>query len=140
MFNVQKSSIKRLRIIACIGLILYQEKILITKRTNNKTLRRYWEFPGGKKEKKESLHSCLKREIKEETGLEISLKHRLPKIKHDYKNFSVTLYPYICNLSSVKLSQVRQFKWVSLNKLIKYKFPPANKSILKNLYKYCNLA
>ena len=33
-----------------------------------------WEFPGGKRERGEDLRACLKREIKEELGIEISVR------------------------------------------------------------------
>ena len=52
-------------------------KILITRRPDNVHLPGLWEFPGGKVEANESLQDALRREIREEAGLEcLSLRLR----------------------------------------------------------------
>jgi len=49
------------------SLILYNKKILLVQRSDAGN---EWECPGGKVEFGEDLHTALRREIKEETGLE----------------------------------------------------------------------
>ena len=54
-----------------------------------------WEFPGGKVEDQEQIEDCLKREIKEELGVEIEILERLPANQHRYsKNKIVNLIPF----------------------------------------------
>ena len=56
------------------SVILYNRKILLMRCSyDNKT----WEIPGGKVEFGEDLHTALRREIKEETDLEISIEKLL---------------------------------------------------------------
>ena len=53
------------------GIIFKDDKILLTRRKKGKSLEGFWEFPGGKVEKEETDTIALKRELKEELGLEI---------------------------------------------------------------------
>ena len=53
------------------SLILHNRKALLMKRSNKSGKRNgIWEFPGGVVEFGEDLHTALRREIKEEAGLE----------------------------------------------------------------------
>ena len=47
------------------------EILLIKRSKNNKTMLHLWEFPGGKAENKENIYKALKREVHEETGINI---------------------------------------------------------------------
>lgn len=51
-----------------------------------------YQFPGGHLENKENLKECLKREIQEETGIEIDIENLSPflKISHYHKNYNHT--------------------------------------------------
>jgi 8-oxo-dGTP diphosphatase len=48
-------------------------RILLARRSQNEKLSGYWEFPGGKVEKGESLQDCLKKELKEELGVQAEI-------------------------------------------------------------------
>ena len=64
-----------------------QGKILIDRRKQEGLLGGLWEFPGGKIEPGESVEDCVKREIKEELGIEIEVGSRLITIDHAYTHF-----------------------------------------------------
>ena len=53
------------------GVVWKNGRVLIAKRPEGGHLEGYWEFPGGKQEKGESLKGCLEREIEEELGLKV---------------------------------------------------------------------
>jgi len=55
------------------GLILYKNKLLLTKRAKA-PFKNWWDLPGGYVERGETAEQSLKREIKEETGLDIKIK------------------------------------------------------------------
>src|SRR3972149_3144610 len=46
-------------------------KVLIARRPEGKLLGGLWEFPGGKRERGESLEACLRRELREELGVAV---------------------------------------------------------------------
>jgi len=63
--------------VACGIMFNKENKILMGLRPSNKEDANYWEFPGGKREKNETIEECLKREWKEELNLEIEIKNEI---------------------------------------------------------------
>ncbi len=58
-------------------------RYLIQTRPEGKTFTGRWEFPGGKREKGEDFRACVKREIMEEIGVEVSVRpHFYEEICH----------------------------------------------------------
>jgi ADP-ribose pyrophosphatase YjhB (NUDIX family) len=58
--------------IASVDAVIVIDNSLLLLRRNNSPAKDEWWFPGGRIRKGESLEEALRREIKEETGLEIS--------------------------------------------------------------------
>jgi len=99
------------------------------------TLPLKWEFPGGKIEKGESKQDCLKREIKEELGLHIEIQKPLTSVEHHYPTFQITLYPYLCTITSGKLKTLEhaQVRWEPLEALVSYDWAEADLPIVQEL-------
>lgn len=66
-------------------------RFLLTKRPEHVHQGGLWEFPGGKLEPEESVEAALKREIREELGIEVLSSRPLIQITHHYPDKSVLL-------------------------------------------------
>lgn len=81
------------------AVILFEGKVLIVKRNESlKFCGGTWEFVGGKLEFGEDLLTGLKREITEETGLEVTVEKILFATTfktHDYRQ--VVIINYLCS-------------------------------------------
>jgi 8-oxo-dGTP diphosphatase len=117
------------------GIIFKDDKILLTRRKKGKSLEGFWEFPGGKVEKEETDTIALKRELKEELGLEISELNYFSENKHDYNTFSIHLVAYKCKAfdDPNKLVDHDKFEWVMVNELGSFNLADADKPLLEEL-------
>lgn len=68
-----------------------QNEILCALRSPEMTIPNMWEFPGGKVEKDEDIHSALIREIDEELGCTIVTDGLFHEHTHEYDTFIITL-------------------------------------------------
>lgn len=73
------------------ALIDANERVLIAQRPPGKHLAGGWEFPGGKLKPGEDRRAGLKRELREELGVDISTPRPLMRLKHTYPYGEVLL-------------------------------------------------
>ena len=66
-------------------------RVLIAQRPNGKHLAGGWEFPGGKLRAGESPAQALRRELREEIGIEVLDAEPLIRYTHDYPDRRVLL-------------------------------------------------
>jgi A/G-specific adenine glycosylase len=110
-------------------------KILISQRPLKGLLGGLWEFPGGKQEPGESLPQTVRREIKEELGIEIKAGKKLAEVDHAYSHFKITLHAYECRYlrGKARALEVMDWRWVRPQDLTKFAFPAANQPIIRKL-------
>ena len=118
------------------AVITRAERILIAQRPLEGLLGGLWEFPGGKQEPGEQLEACLRREIWEELGVEISVGEPFGVYQHAYTHFRVTLHAFCCVLSNGGQPQplhARDLRWVRRDELPEYPMGKIDRRIARRL-------
>ncbi len=110
-------------------------ELLLTQRLPGTHLEGLWEFPGGKLEEGESINRGVRREIREELGIDI-LQHRpLIQVRHHYPERSVLLDVHL--ITDWRGSPVglegQALEWATLDALARYQLPPADEPIVTAL-------
>jgi len=118
------------KIEAAIAVIEKDGRILIQKRPAGGLLADLWEFPGGKVEPGESLTASLRREIREELGVEVEDVRRLTSVRHAYTRFQVTLHAYACRIRDQDFRPGPRRRWVTLTSIRKYPLPSGSVKIV----------
>jgi A/G-specific adenine glycosylase len=121
------------KIEAVVAIIQKEGRILIQKRPAGGLLGGLWEFPGGKVEPGESLTEALRREIREELGVEIKDVRRLTTVRHAYTRFQVTLHAFTCQIRDPKFKPGPRRRWVTLGSIRKYPLPSGSVKIVEFL-------
>lgn len=110
------------------AIIMQGEDVLLTRRAPKEKLAGHWEFPGGKVEHGESLSDCLRRELKEELGVEAVVGEILAESVYHYEHGAFQLIGMLTSLTSyqLKLAVHDQAEWVPIEKLLDYALAPAD--------------
>ncbi len=117
---------------AAVAVIHRNGKVLIQRRPDKGLLAGLWEFPGGKVEPGEKMKCALRREIREELGVEALDLAFLGRVKHAYTRYVVDLHAFRCRLKSVPRPSARR-RWVKPSALGRYAFPSGSAKIVDRL-------
>lgn len=110
-----------------------QGQVLLARRPSIADQGGLWEFPGGKLAPYETGFEALRRELREELGINIGRAQPLIRVHHEYPDKHILLDVW----------EVRRFegepygregqavRWVNVDDLGKYQFPAANMPIIR---------
>jgi len=119
------------------AIIYFNNKILVTQRSEKMKLPLKWEFPGGKLEDGESEIDCVKREIKEEINIDIEVFAKLSNSIFDYGAFKINLIPFISTYvtGEIILSEHKDYKLLDKTELLNLDWAEADLPIVKEFLK-----
>lgn len=110
-------------------------KILIAQRGKEDGLRGLWEFPGGKVESGESLQECLKREMREEFGIEVQVGDYFctSSFAHKDVNYDMNMFFVHGFTGQIVLHEHLAVAWVTVAELENYPMPAPDLPVLAQL-------
>jgi 8-oxo-dGTP diphosphatase len=119
------------------AIIVIENKILVTQRSEKMKLPLKWEFPGGKLEENETEIDCIKREIKEEINIDIEVVKKLSSSVFDYGSFKINLIPFIAKhiLGEIKLTEHSDYKLLEKVELLSLDWAEADLPIVEEFLK-----
>ena len=119
----------------CAAVIIHQGKILLTQRPAEKPHGGFWEFPGGKIDPGESPHQSLRREIREELNIEISVGPVLQTVYYHYDWGNVLILAYHCHWQSGQIEhlEVADHRWLTAEQLSDFNILPADLPIIARI-------
>jgi A/G-specific adenine glycosylase len=109
--------------------------VLLARRPSEGLLGGMWEFPGGKVEAGESLEDCLKREMREELGVQVRVGQAFGVYRHAYTHFRITLHAFRCELveGRPRPLQAAGLAWVAPADLGNYPMGKVDRLIARRL-------
>lgn len=120
--------------VACI----YRDgKYLIQTRPKGKSFSGSWEFPGGKREPKEDIRHCVKREIMEEIGVDISVRPPFHQERLEFPYVTLMLTFHRCQIQSgePKPLEKQKIRWVAPDEFEQVGFLETNANAVEKLRK-----
>ncbi|MDQ3773431.1 MAG: Nudix family hydrolase [Pseudomonadota bacterium] len=109
-----------------------RDEVLIAQRPKGRHQGGLWEFPGGKVEPGEDGRAALRRELREELGIEITIARPLIRVRHRYADRSVLLDCWRVSRwgGEVHGREGQRVAWARPEALDERRFLPADKAIL----------
>jgi mutator protein MutT len=110
-------------------------RYLITRRRRGTHLEGLWEFPGGKRERDETLEQSLARELTEELGAVFTVGERFETIRWTYPEKTVVLHFFRCRVAAGTIApqEGQLMQWVAPADFDRFDFPPADAALLARL-------
>jgi A/G-specific adenine glycosylase len=118
------------------GVIERRGRVLIARRPAGTILAGMWEFPGGKRERGETLPASLRRELREELGIGIRTQEKIYSLDHAFTHMRITLHVYRCILARGNPHPigVDAVRWVKTKDLAKYPMGKADRRVVDFLF------
>jgi len=122
-------------VIVTAGVIMGHGKVLVAQRKQGSPQALLWEFPGGKVKEGEEPREALRRELKEELDIDVSVGTILEAVFHPYPDNPILLLAYHCRIEKglLKALECHEVRWVDLTELKGLAMPPADDPIRNRL-------
>lgn len=119
------------------AILVHDNMLLIAKRRPTARLPNLWDLPGGKVEPDETPEDCLKRELQEEFGVDVTVTEYVGTHSHTYDFGKVQLLVYRAdwNRGDFYSKDHQEIRWAFPHELDQFKFAPADLGIIQRIMK-----
>jgi mutator protein MutT len=125
------------------GVVVNNGKVLIIQRSEGDSYPGLWEIPGGKREEFEKTVDAVKREVKEETGIDVEVdipvdvfEFRVEKTDEIRDATQISFLTTPIGSIDVELSEEHQnFVWISLDEIDNYSISSQTKETIRKAFK-----
>jgi 8-oxo-dGTP diphosphatase len=126
-------------VVVAAAVIVEEGRVLLTQRKAGTHLAGAWEFPGGKVESGEDPREALRRELREEIGIEASVGEIVDVTFHRYEEADKAVLLLFFEAARAAGSpapraiDVAACKWAGVEELREEDFPPADVGVLEKV-------
>lgn len=119
-------------ILVTAGIIIREREILICQRHRSDPYGLQWEFPGGKVKEGEALEAAIRRELREELGIEATIGEEVYRLRHRYPDryVEVIFFRVDSYQGSVANRVFESIEWVLRQDLAGYDFLEADRELV----------
>lgn len=117
------------------AIAIQDDRVFLARRAPDQALAGRWEFPGGKMEYGETPEQCLRRELREEFGVDATVMDFVTESIYEYETGAIQLLAYVVQLNEdeVSLRVHDKVAWVPLDELLEYDLLPADVPVAEKL-------
>jgi len=119
------------------ALVRLNSRILIAQRANIGRFASKWELPGGKIDPGESPQECLRRELKEELGLETRILSMFSDTIYSHDSGQIRQFTFWAELTGsiddMQLTEHQAIAWVTTEEMSSFEFAGADIAVVKLL-------
>jgi 8-oxo-dGTP diphosphatase len=126
-------------LVVAAGVVVEHGRVLLTRRRAGSHLAGAWELPGGKVHPGEDPRDAVRRELREEIGIEVTVGEIVDVTFHRYEdaNKAVLLLFFeaarVAGTPEPRAIEVAAFEWATEDALDPGRFPPADVAVLKKV-------
>ena len=126
-----------LLLVSAVALIDADDRVLLARRPEGKSMAGLWEFPGGKVQDGETPEAALIRELDEELGIDTyeSCLAPIGFASHAYDDFHLLMPLFVCRVweGAPRPREGQTLAWVRPNAMRDYPMPPADVPLVAQL-------
>lgn len=117
------------------GIIVHDGMLLIAKRRPTAVLPNAWVLPGGRQEPNETPEACLKRELKEEFAIEVTVGESVGSHTHTYDFGTVELTAFRADWDDGDFNSRdhEEIRWAFPHELDQFNFAPADHAVIRRI-------
>lgn len=118
------------------GIILRAGRVLACQRRADQSHPGKWEFPGGKREAGETMAECLRRELREELGIEAEIGAELWRAAHTYPGrppVALVFFRVDRFAGEARNLEFADIRWVEVGDLAGLDFLDADRELIARL-------